>query len=194
VSVPRKIVSGLLTAGLLALAMWLYTFKPHMQARAQTPITTSGRIGATVDNRDFSVKVDRVDVARSISKPSYPTPKIIRGLGLFVIVHLGIRSNQKPFQPGHVRLVTRGGVAYGESGRPAISTFGNSGYQAMLWGPATYIFEIPPDRLAGVRLVIGGSALLDQLSAETSVDLGIDGDRAAQLKAHPAATYTVKTP
>jgi hypothetical protein len=191
--VPRKVVAGLLTAGLMALAMWLHTFKPHIQARAQDPITTNGRIGAVVANRDFSVKVDRVDVARSITKSSFPKPKVMPSIGLFMIVNLNIKSNQKPFQAGHVRLVTRGGVAYGETGRPAISAFGNDDYQAMLWSPATYIFEIPPDRLAGARLVVGGSALLDQLSAETSVDLGINGDRAAQLKAHPAATYTMKT-
>jgi hypothetical protein len=193
VSVPRKVVAGLLTAGLLALAMWLSTFEPHMQAKAQDPITTSGRIGAVVDNRDFSVRVDRVDVARSITKSSFPTPKVMRSLGLFMIVHLNVKSNQKPFQAGHVRLVTRGGVTYDETGRAAIASFGDDDYQPMLWAPATYVFEIPPDRLAGARLVFGGSALLNQLSAETSVDLGINGDRAAQLRAHPAATYTLKT-
>jgi hypothetical protein len=193
VSVPRRVVAGLLTAGLLALAMWLYTFKPHIQAKAQDPITTSGRIGAVVDNRDFSVKVDRVDVARSITKSSFPTPKVMRSPGLFMIVHLNIKSNQKPFQAGHVRLITRGGVTYDETGRAAISAFGDGDHEPMLWAPTTYVFEIPPDRLAGARLVVGGSALLNQLSAETSVDLGISGSEAAQLSAHPAATYTLKT-
>jgi hypothetical protein len=192
VSAPRKVVAGLLTAGLLALAMWLYTFKPRIEARAQNPITTQGRIGAVVDNRDFSVKVDKVDVASSITKSAFPTPEVMPSLGLFVIVHLNIKSNHKPFQPGHVRLVTRGGVSYDESGRASIWTV-NSGYQPMLWAPATYVFEVPKDRLAGARLVVGQSALLNQLSAETSVDLGIDADRAKQLSTHPATTYTLKT-
>jgi hypothetical protein len=192
VNAPRKVGAGLLTAGLLALAMWLYTFKPHIEAKAQSPITTHGRIGAVVDNREFSVKVDRVDVASSITKSSFPKPEVMPSLGLFVIVHLNIKSNHKPFQPGHVRLVTRGGVAYDESGRASISTF-NGGYEPMLWAPATYVFEVPKDRLAGARLVVGQSALLDQLSAETSVDLGIDAGRAKQLSTRPAATYTLKT-
>jgi hypothetical protein len=193
VNAPRKVIAGLLTAGLLALAMWLYTFKPRLEAKEQNPITSHGRIGAVVDNREFSVKVDGVDVASSITKSAFPTPKVMPSLGLFVVVHLNIKSNRKPFQPGHVRLVTRGGVSYDESGRASISTV-NGGYEPMLWAPATYVFEVPKDRLAGARLVIGQSVLLDQLSAETSVDLGIDAGRARQLSTRPAATYTLKTP
>jgi hypothetical protein len=30
VNAPRKIIAGLLTAGLMALAMWLYTFEPQL--------------------------------------------------------------------------------------------------------------------------------------------------------------------
>jgi hypothetical protein len=188
----RKALAGVLTAGLLALSMWLYTFKPHLQAKEQNPISTSGRIGAIVTNRVFSLKVAKVDVAGSLTKSGFPKSQVIPTPGLFVVVRLVIRSNQKPYKPGHVRLVTRGGVSYDESGRLAIFTPDDT-YQPMLWAPATYIFEIPRDRLAGVRLVVGESALLNQLSAETSVDLGIDGAQAAQLSTHPAATYALKT-
>ncbi len=188
---PLRVLSAVLTAGLMALAMWLYSFKPHIEDKEQKPITTSGRIGAVVSNRVFSVKVGTVDVAGTITKPSYPSPEVMPSLGLFVIVHLDIKSNAKPFQPGHVRLATRGGVSYDETGRPAISSLGND-YQPMLWAPATYIFEIPKNRLAGARLVVGEARLLQQFSAETSVDLGIDGDTAARLSAHPPA-YALKT-
>jgi hypothetical protein len=191
-SAARKAVSGVLTAALMALAMWLYTFKPHIEARIQDPITSSGRIGSIVANRDFSVKVGKVDVASSITKSSFLKPEVMPSIGVFLIVQLDIKSNKKPFQPGHVRLATRGGVSYTESGRPALPSI-NGDFQPMLWAPATYIFEIPRDRLAGARLIIGRIALLNQLSAETSVDLGIDGARAAQLSAHPATTYTLKT-
>jgi len=190
-SAARKIVAGVLTVALMALAMWLYTFEPHIKARAQEPITSSGRIGSVVTNPDFSVRVRRVDVASSITKASYLKPEVMPSIGLFLIVQLEIRSNKKPFAPGHVRLATRGGVSYTESGRAALPGV-NDGFQALLWAPATYIFEVPKDHFAGARLIVGNNALLNQLSAETSIDLGIDGDRAAQLSAHPATTYTLK--
>ena len=193
-SAPRKIIAGLLTAGLMALAMWLYTFKPHLEAKQQNPLVSSGRIGSAVDNPDFSVKVGKIDVATGIAKASFLDQKaqVMRSPGIFVIVHLEIKSNQKPFRPGGPKLITRGGVSYDESGRPAIST-SNDDYQPMLWAPATYVFEIPKDRLPGARLVIGESALLNQLSAETEVDLGIDDGEAARLLAHASPAYTLKT-
>jgi hypothetical protein len=194
VSAPRKILAGLLTIGLMALAMWLYTFKPRLEAREKTPLVSSGRVGAVVDNPVFSVKVGKVDVATGIAKSSFLSQKaqVMPSLGIFVIVQLEMKSNQKPFQPGDPQLLTRGGVSYDESGRAAIST-AHGDYQPMLWAPATYVFEIPRDRLAGARFAIGESALLNQLSAETQVDLGIDHDRAAQLLAHPSPAYALKT-
>jgi hypothetical protein len=194
VRAPRKIIAGLLTAGLMALAMWLYTFEPQLEAKEQNPLVSSGHIGSAVDNPDFSVKVGKVDVAKAITKPSFLHEKaqVMPSLGIFVIVRLEIKSNQKPFRPGDPKLITRGGVSYDESGRPAIPTSSDD-YQPMLWAPATYIFEIPKDRLAGARLVIGSSELLSQLSAQTEVDLGIDDGEAAQLLAHASPAYALKT-
>jgi hypothetical protein len=193
VNIAVKAVTGLATVGLLAASMWLYERKPGLENRMQTPLIIHGRVGAVVDTPDFSVKVGKVDVASTISKPDFlDKTTVMKSLGLFVIVQLDIRSNKKPFQPGNVRLVTRGGVSYDESGRSKLPG-NNDTYQPMLWAPATYIFEIPKDRLSGMRLIVGEeSGLLNNLSAETDVDLGIGGDRAAQLAAHPA-TYVLKT-
>jgi hypothetical protein len=83
-------------------------------------------------------------------------------------------------------------VSYEETGRSEIPGE-NDQYEPMMWMPATYVFEIPKDRLAGVRLIMGESGLLNNLSAETQVDLGIDGGRAARLAAHPAPAYVLKT-
>ena len=188
----RKAVAAVLTVGLMAAAMWLYTFKPHLEDRQQHPLMTHGRLGAVVDNRDFSVKVIRVDVASAITKPDVlAKPTVMRSLGIFVIVQAQIKSNKKPFQAGHIRLETRGGVEYDVSGRAAIPDSDNE-YQPMLWGPAQYVFEIPKDRLAGARLVVGSAALQNELSAETNVDLDLGGAKGARLAAHPAASYVLK--
>jgi len=193
VSIVVKAATGVLSLALMAAAMWLYGLKPHLEDRMQKPISSTGNAGAVVGNSVFSVKVDKVDVATAIAKTSFgDKPKIMPSLGIFVIVHLEIRSNRKPFDPGHARLMTRGGVSYDESGRSDI--FGlNNGYQPMLWGPATYVFEIPKDRLAGARLIVGQSGLLDQLSAQADVDLGIDRPKAAQLIAHASPAYVLKS-
>jgi hypothetical protein len=192
-SVARKAVAAVLTVALAALTMWLHTVEPHIKSRVQDPLASKGRIGAAVDTPDFSVKVTKVDVAAAISKPSFlDKSKVMKSLGLFVIVQTQIRSNKKPFTPGHVRLVTRGDVTYAESGRADLPDT-SGGFEPMRWAPATYIFEIPKDRLAGARLVVGTADLLNALSGETWIDLGLDGDQAARLAAHPTADYVLKT-
>ncbi|MFB9835683.1 hypothetical protein [Actinoallomurus acaciae] len=192
-TMARKAVAAVLTAGLAALTMWLYSVKPHIEARLQHPLVSKGRIGTAVGTTDFSVKVAKVDVASAISKPSFlDKGKVMKSLGVFVIVQTQIKSNKKPFTPGHVRLVTRGGVAYDESGRADLPDT-SSEFQPMLWAPATFIFEIPKDRLAGARLVVGTADLINNLSGETSVDLGISGDQAARLASHPTPDYELKT-
>ena len=191
-SALRKVAAAVLTVALLAGAMWLYTRKAHLKGDALHPLPSHGRIGAVVATRDFSVKIGRVDVAAAIQKPGFPKPVVMKALGLFVIVSADVRSEWRPYRLGNARLVTHGGVSYDESGRTELPT-SNGGYEPMLWTPATYIFEIPRDRLAGLRFVIGTADLLNQLSGQTDIDLGIDGDRAAQLRAHPASTYVLKT-
>jgi hypothetical protein len=193
VNAATKVVSAVLTVALMAAAMWLYDRKPHLESGELSPLLVHGGIGAVVTTRDFSVKIGAVDVAASIQKPGFPKPKVMKTPGLFVIVQARVRSEQRPFRLGHVRLVTRGCVAYQETGRPDLPSASDT-LEPMLWTSVTYIFEIPKDRLAGARLVVGEADLLNQLSGETDVDLRIDGAEAARLSAHPAPTYVLKTP
>jgi hypothetical protein len=192
-SAAVRILSSVVAAGLMAAAMWLHDFLPHTEDTMLNPISGHGRIGAVVANRVFSVRVDRVDVAAALVKHDITRTITMPSLGVFVIVQLRIKSNLKPYTPGHVRLATRGGLSYAESGRTEI--IGNyATYQPMVWGPASYVFEIPKNRLAGARLMLGESALLDQLSAEADVDLGIDDAKAARLLARAPRDYVLKTP
>lgn len=191
-TVVRKAVAAVVTVALMAGAMWLYSRKPHLKAGATEPLRSRGHIGAVVGSREFSVKVGRVDVASAIQKPDFPKPLVMKSLGVFVIVQAEVRSEHRPIQVGHVRLVTRGDVTYDETGRMKLPEADGS-FEPMLWKPATYIFEIPKDRLAGIRLVVGEANLLDQLSGETDIDLRVDGAKAARLAAHPPATYVLKT-
>lgn len=187
-----RIGSWAAAIALMAAAMWLYDLKPHLDGEMQDPIAGRGRIGTVVGNRVFSVRVDRVDVASAVVRQGLSEKTTIPSAGIFVIVYLRIKSNKEPYTPGHVKLLTRGGVSYQETGRPNV-TGRSTTYEAMLWGQASYVFEIPKDRLAGARLFIGESRLLDQFSAAADVDLGIDDRKAAQLTAHAPRDYVLKT-
>jgi hypothetical protein len=112
--------------------------------------------------------------------------------GIFVIAYLSAKSRLKPLQLGHVQLATRGGLSYDEAGRTDIFTT-DASLEPMLWRSAFYVFEIPKDRLAGARLRVGQSDLVDNLSAESEIDLGLTAGRAAQLLAHPVADYALKS-
>lgn len=185
--VLTRLVSGACVLALFALAMWFTNVKPHLDGKLQHPLIDHGRIGQVAGNRVFSVKVTRVDVASSIVKLNsrMSTP------GIFVIVSLSAKSNSEPLDLGHIRLVTRGGVSYDESGRTRIATLSDS-LEPMLWQSQQHVFEIPKDRLAGARFVAGQDQIINNLSAETEIDLGLGDGRAARLLARPTADFALK--
>ncbi|HEX6471946.1 MAG TPA: hypothetical protein VF069_22825 [Streptosporangiaceae bacterium] len=183
----RGILAAFVAAGLCAAAMWLWTLDPKLRAAVQNPLQTRGRIGEVVTNDVFSVRVDRYDVAATVTRKFGNGPDIADGI--FVVVRFRARAEREPFAMGHVRLETRGGLSYDEGGRGGFFGDAEKTYQPMLWTPGTLLFEIPKDRLAGSRVVFGQADPLNQLSAEAVVDLGIDKATAARLAARPPAGY-----
>jgi hypothetical protein len=186
----RAIVSALVAAALCAAAMWLWRQQPDLEANSMNPLRTYGRIGAVVTNDDFSVRIDRYDVAASITTTSLSSGAHVTD-GLFVVVHFQARGERRPYAMKHVRLETRDGRTYDEGGRIGVLTKPDGTYQPMLWGPGTLVFEVPKDGLAGAKVVIGQTQgkLVSDLSAENVIDLGIDDAKAAELSARPAANY-----
>jgi hypothetical protein len=59
----------------------------------------------------------------------------------------------------------------------------------MIWRKVMVTFEIPENRLAGARLVVGEGGLLTQLTAETAVDLGFTPAKARDMIARAVAGY-----
>ncbi|GAA4609559.1 hypothetical protein GCM10023195_38690 [Actinoallomurus liliacearum] len=192
-TILRRALAGLGAVVLCALAMWFTSVKPHLVARLQTPLLAHGHVGAVVDNRVFSVKVDRMDVASGIVKhDSLRGDRRMTTPGIFVIVYVSAKSNLKPLQLGHARLETPGGLSYDETGRSDIFT-SDASLEPMLWRSTFYVFEIPKDRLAGARFVVGQSDLVNNLSAETAVDLGLTASRTARLLTGPPTDYALKS-
>jgi hypothetical protein len=190
----RAVVSALVAAALCAAAMWLWGRQPDLEANSMNPLRTYGRIGAVVKNDVFSVRIDRYDVAASITTTSLSAGAHVAD-GLFLVVHFQARAEQRPYTMGHVRLETRDGRTYNEGGRIGLLTKPDGTYQPMLWESGTLVFEVPKDRLAGARVVIGQTegTLVNDLSAENVIDLGIDNAKAARLAARPAANYQLSS-
>ena len=177
---------------LLVLAMWLHDREPHVLAHDTEPIRTSGRIGHVVSNSSFAIRVDSVVVARSLSGGSLPTDPRETTDGVFLIVKFRAMGQKKPYSMQNPRLES-GSYTYDTTGRTIEGGdfFGDS-FPPMMWKAGQVCFEIPKNRLAGARIVVGEGLVLSQLSAESAVDLGIGKAKAADLIAHAAEGYNLK--
>ncbi|MEU6753338.1 hypothetical protein ABZ914_44550 [Spirillospora sp. NPDC046719] len=173
--------AGVVGTGLLVAAMWVHTMRPKVDAKEMDPLRNDGRIGQTVSNRMFSVRVDGVQAARSLAPGlSFGNEPAIGTDGVYLAVRIRARSEREPLRLGTAVLETPGGYGYRYDPRSG-TTSTVPDMQPMIWAPGTLLFELPKDRLRGAHLVVGTGGLLPQLSAAADIDLGIDADRARAL-------------
>lgn len=185
-----RIGAAILGTALLAVAMVFYTIEPDLEAGELDPIRTSGTIGEEITAPAFSVKASRVDVARSLKSGGILSTEIVRTDGIFVIVQLQAKSNEKPFRMNLTRLETPGGFSYNTTDRTN-GLGSDPELEPLIWSKATATFEIPKNRLAGAHLVLRNLALLPQLSSEIAVDLRITEAKAAAMIGGAAEGYEV---
>ncbi|WP_433241015.1 hypothetical protein [Actinomadura nitritigenes] len=173
--------AGVVGTGLLVAAMWVHTMRPKVDAKEMDPLRNDGKIGQTVSNRMFSVRVDGVQAARSLAPGlSFGNEPAIGTDGVYLAVRIRARSEREPLRLGTAVLETPGGYGYRYDPRSG-TTSTVPDMQPMIWAPGTLLFELPKDRLRGAHLVVGTGGLLPQLSAAADIDLGIDADRARAL-------------
>ncbi|MCW2916553.1 MAG: hypothetical protein JWN52_4621 [Actinomycetia bacterium] len=187
--VLRQMGIAVVGTALLALAMWFHQVEPQARSHDLQPLRNSGRIGQDVSNSVFSIRVERVELAKSLkASGSLASQKNITTDGIFLIIHLQAKATQKPYTLDQVRLES-GGYTFTGNGRAGTldSTVGT--FEPMIWRKAVVSFEIPRNRLAGARLVVGESGLLTQLTAEAAVDLGITPAKAGEMIAHAIEGY-----
>ncbi|MFD0691579.1 hypothetical protein [Actinomadura fibrosa] len=193
----RLLVQG--TAGavgtvLLAGAMWLHSLGPHVEATELDPIRTSGRIGHEVTNREFSVRVERVDAARSLAPSlSLGNQPAVGSDGVYLIVRLRAMSRREPLKLASAVLETPGGFTYKADPRTGAASVLEPDFQPLIWTATAFVFELPRERVAGAHLVVGTGGLLPQLSAAADVDLGLGAARAAELLRTATDRYDVRT-
>ncbi|GAA0225957.1 hypothetical protein GCM10009527_022970 [Actinomadura nitritigenes] len=173
--------AGVVGTGLLVAAMWVHTMRPKVDAKELDPLRNDGRIGQTVSNRMFSVRVDGVQAARSLAPGlSFGNEPAIGTDGIYLAVRIRARSEREPLRLGTAVLETPGGYSYRYDPRSG-TTSTVPDMQPLIWAPGTLLFELPKDRLRGAHLVVGTGGLLPQLSAAADIDLGIDANRAEAL-------------
>jgi hypothetical protein len=185
----RRIGVIVVGTALLAAAMWLKQIEPQAHSHDTQPLRNSGRIGRSISNSAFSLRVDGVELARSLKASGASAGQAnVTTDGVFVIVHIQAKAAQKPYQMDHVRLES-GEYTFTDNGRSYSLSTADGTYEPMIWRKAVAGFEIPRNRLAGARLVVGQGGLLTQLSAETAVDLLITPSKAADMIAHAVDGY-----
>ncbi|GLZ14654.1 hypothetical protein Acsp04_48890 [Actinomadura sp. NBRC 104425] len=191
----RLLVQGgaaLVGTALLAAAMWLYDLTPEVESRQLDPIRDTGRIGQIVTNPRFSVQVQRVAAARSLASATPRTRPPVRTEGVFLIVHARATSKREPLRLQTAQLETPGGYVFRKDPRPSVSLGPDPTFQPLIWDETAFVFELPPRRLAGARLVVGEGGLLPQLSAAAEIDLGLTRSRAADLIRRAAENYDLR--
>lgn len=186
--------AGVGGAVLLAGAMWLHTLVPELRAAQLDPIRTGGAVGEEIRNRDFSVRVEKVEAARSLARGfSLGDPSHVGTDGVYLIVRFRATSHREPLQLRMAELETPGGYVYRHDPRIGTASAGvQPAFQPMIWTSGAFLFELPEERLEGARLVVGTGGLLPQLSAAAEIDLGITRARADELTGGAAEGYRLR--
>jgi hypothetical protein len=181
-------------AVLLAGAMWLHSVRPEVRAGELDPIRTGGAIGEKVVTRDFSVRVDEVDAARSL-EPGFSLggrPPVGTD-GVYLVVRLSATARREPLQLRSAELETPGGYTFRQDPRTGEVSVDRPTLQPMIWTSTKLLFELPRNRVEGAHLVVGTGGLLPQLSSAADIDLKLSKDRAAKLVQSATERYQVRT-
>ncbi|MFG2247794.1 hypothetical protein [Spirillospora sp. NPDC048823] len=186
--------AGIGGTALLAGAMWLHSLRPGIRAAELHPIRGGGTIGEEIRNRDFSVRVEKVEAARSLAPGfSLRNPPPVGTDGIYLIVRLRATSHREPLQLATAELETPGGYTFKDDPRTGTASAGRQPtFQPLIWSSAAFVFELPKKRLEGAHLVVGTGGLLAQLSAAADIDLRITRDRADALIRDAGERYEIK--
>ncbi len=151
-----------------------------------------GSLGETVNGRSFSLRLDRVDLATSLTAPVLlGPPKTYTTSGVWVIVHGAITSNVQPMLLRYAGLRTRDGLIY-----TAVDDRFHSRWlltqdenYAGISRRGILVFEVPPDRLAGAVLLAGERSFRVRLDSRLEIALGLDESAVRARMASAQAGY-----
>ena len=203
------------TAAMIAGALALQAASPSYEERYR-PLASSGLAGQTVRTRDFDVRVDRTDVARTIIGEAHGKPAELGTDGVFVIVTATVTAKRKVIELAGVYLRAADGSRTLVSDAvqvPAVDRVGAGTLDARAAGSSiltgiapleprrlALVFEVPAGRVAGARLWLsvgrmewqGDRQAEDWFRPQARVDLGLTRGRAAALVAAAPRRYPLE--
>ncbi|MFC3999916.1 hypothetical protein ACFOVU_28650 [Nocardiopsis sediminis] len=177
----RRSVTAVLSLILLGLIMGAHSLIPPTLATSE-PISTSGGIGSTVDARQFTIEVQDVRFARTITDDAGgddfgAVSEPIEANGVWVIVLATIESTRSTMSSVTAELDTGDDYTYSGTAWSA-NVFESSSPSLSPGRPVTgaFAFEVPEDRLTELSLRATVSESADErLAAQADIDLGLSG-------------------
>ncbi|MCW2882242.1 MAG: hypothetical protein JWQ95_6342 [Sphaerisporangium sp.] len=189
----RRLAGAVLGLALASAAVYAQTFVMTADDR-RAPLTVSGGMHGQLNTDHFSARLERVEFARSVRvKSTYGTDEATTDQ-LFLIVKIGATSPRRPVKlVSHI--LTSDGLRFEATDHVNVSaTLGDKWVQPGWWRSGFYFFEIPPDKVAGARVVVSemnNTVYGDQYAPEVSFDLGLDGAKARQMTDAAKDVYEV---
>lgn len=212
--VLRRIGTVIVTLALIALAAYLDT-KILDQDALDAPITSHAGLGEVAETGRFSARLEQVEFARSIElqntrvNGSTGEQEVTRSTRLdtkhiFVIATVSATTPKEPTKVSVAGLSTPEDIFYVATDRVDIRfTLGNTYIQPGFWVKGVFVFEVPPEAIAGSRVVLSipsGNGIYDsiypnrydQLLPEVALDLGLDEAKAKSAVAAAKDVYQLK--
>lgn len=182
----RKVLLTVISAALLVALVAANRLIPDYD-RMMRPISTAGTIGREVRTNAFDLKVDRVTAGRSLAEKNGVSDDRERTSGLFVLVWAELTGTDKPVRLGTAYLRTADGHRYDTTDAMGFGSLDEAGSEPGLTRYGAIGFELPPDRLAGARLVVGPVLGDNRLGSQADVDLGLTPAATRRLVAQAPA-------
>ena len=189
-AIARRTASGAVMIALLAAAMLVYSMHERDYDKAYAPLMKYGDVGERVDAGPFSVRVDKVTIAKSVVQAAYGNvapPLRTAPSAIFVVVDGREMATKDGAKLTHAILRGSDGTEYGLSGKGTSDKFTDTIAQPGYWIAGQWLFEVPRSALAGLHLQVGNQTENDvphevfphlgfEFSPGADVDLGLDGD------------------
>lgn len=191
------------TALALAGALAVPATRPDYRERYR-PMATDGPVGQTITTRDFRIKATKVLVGRSLVAKLFTTglktgTREVRTDGIWVVVIAQVGATREALSTvPYGYLHTRDGSRYRTDTELAGTMIKDDAIPLGPMHTTHFVFQIPPDRLAGARLDVTKDDLAwpaepfaeQRFTPQARIDLGFDDHRAARaVRTAPRRLY-----
>ncbi|RCG31746.1 hypothetical protein DQ384_09410 [Sphaerisporangium album] len=198
----RRAGSALVALAVGAAAVYAHTFVMNKD-QLDAPLTTTAAPGAVAETGRFSVRLDDVVAASSLSLITTGTDPdtggttienstAIRTHDLFVVATVSATSPKDPTWLPDAWLRTRDGIEYAATDRTGQAFTPPRPVQNGWWTSLEYVFEVPREAVAGASIVVSAPSTngiyddiypgrYDQLLPEARLALTADDAAARRL-------------